>query len=468
MIIPTQIANLESKLTEILQTLDKVNFENFLSSTETKYSELLKRMSKLETEIKKINNKNLEKSNNSVDEGNLIEKIQKIVKDSLNSFVVDKDLLDSKDKQINLLMEELEEKTKEIQKLKKNKAEKDEVNRLKQALSSKEQELNACKTQLSKKDNFEQELNDMVTVLREKQNENARIHAELYNMQNELLRLRSVENELTSKSKELESCKKECDQLAITLSEKNDIIHDLLIKSKESIIPASSQTNTPDKVVNNDLESMHQTDLNETPKRVVLLGDSLLKQVIPERLLPSGYDGKIDKYEAYRIDDIANAVENEVLKDADVILLHSGTNDIKTETSETCLDKMTSTVAFLQEINPDVKIILSNIAPRGDAEVLDINRQEFNIKLLKEYSLDPDVTISDNNNLSRHGSIIEKFYGRDNVHLNREGTKILASNISKSLKAVLGIKQQFKRSNRGNNNRNNFRSRHPTQKYRSR
>ena len=136
-------------------------------------------------------------------------------------------------------------------------------------------------------------------------------------------------------------------------------------------------------------------------------------------MLPSGYDAQIDKYEAYRIDDIANAVENEVLKDADVMVLHSGTNDIKTETSETCLDKMISTVAFLQEINPDVKIVLSNIAPRGDAEVLDINRQEFNIKLLKEYSLDPNVTISDNNNLSRHGSIIEKFYGRDDVHLKK-------------------------------------------------
>ena len=112
-------------------------------------------MSKLETEIKKINNKNPETSINSVDEGNLIEKIQKIVKDKLNNFVVEKDLLDSKDKQINLLMEELEEKTiKEIQKLKKNKTEKDEVNRLKQALSSKEQELNACKTQFKQKRQF--------------------------------------------------------------------------------------------------------------------------------------------------------------------------------------------------------------------------------------------------------------------------------------------------------------------------
>ena len=85
-----------------------------------------------------------------------------------------------------------------------------------------------AKHSLSKKDNFEQELNDMVMVLRDKQNENARIHAELYNMQNELLRLGSVENELTFISKELESCKKECDQLAITLSEKNGIIHDLI------------------------------------------------------------------------------------------------------------------------------------------------------------------------------------------------------------------------------------------------
>ena len=47
------------------------------------------------------------------------------------------------------------------------------------------------------KKKFEQEVNDMVMVLRKKQNENARIHAELYNMQNELLSLRSVENELS-------------------------------------------------------------------------------------------------------------------------------------------------------------------------------------------------------------------------------------------------------------------------------
>ena len=142
---------------------------------------------------------------------------------------------------------------------------------------------------------------------------------------------------------------------------------------------------------------MYQTDLNDTPKRVVLLGDSLLKQVIPDHLLPSGYDAQINKYEAYHIDDIANAVENEVLKDADVIVIHRGTNDIKAETSETCLDKMTSTVSFLQEINPGVTIVLSNIAPRVDAEVLDINCQEFNIKLLKEDSLNPNVTSSDNN-----------------------------------------------------------------------
>ena len=43
--------------------------------------------------MNKINNKNPEKSTNSVDEGNLIEKIKNIVQDSSNNFVVGKDLL---------------------------------------------------------------------------------------------------------------------------------------------------------------------------------------------------------------------------------------------------------------------------------------------------------------------------------------------------------------------------------------
>ena len=97
-------------------------------------------------------------------------------------------------------------------------------------------------------------------------------------------------------------------------------------------------------------------------------------------------------------------------------------------------------ISHLQDVNPDIKIIMSNIAPRGDDEFVDINRQEYryNIKLLKEYNLSPNVMISENNNLSKHGRVIKRFYGYDQIHLNQDGSRVLAANISRSLKSTLG------------------------------
>ena len=96
-------------------------------------------------------------------------------------------------------------------------------------------------------------------------------------------------------------------------------------------------------------------------------------------------------------------------------------------------------VSHLQDVNPDIKIVVSNIAPRGDDESVDINRQEYNIKLLKEYNLSPNVMISENNNLSKHGTVIKRFYGHDQIHLNQNGLRVLAANISRSLKSMMGI-----------------------------
>ena len=100
---------------------------------------------------------------------------------------------------------------------------------------------------------------------------------------------------------------------------------------------------------------------------------------------------------------------------------------------------MKSVVDSLQAINPKMKLVPSCIAPRGDEESYDINRQELNLRLLKEYSLNPAVTLCDNNNLANHGRIIHKFYAVDKIHLNEEGSSVLASNISSTLKYMMGI-----------------------------
>ena len=96
-------------------------------------------------------------------------------------------------------------------------------------------------------------------------------------------------------------------------------------------------------------------------------------------------------------------------------------------------------ISHLQDVNPDIKIIVSNIAPRGDDDFVDINRQEYSIKLLKEYNLSPNVMISENNNLSKHGTVIKRFYGYHQIHLNQNDSRVLAANISGSLKSMMGI-----------------------------
>ena len=53
---------------------------------------------------------------------------------------------------------------------------------------------------------------------------------------------------------------------------------------------------------------------------------------------------------------------------------------------------------------------------------MDINRQQYNIKLLKEYILSLNVMISENNNLSKHGTVIKRFYGYDQIHFCQNGS----------------------------------------------
>ena len=93
-----------------------------------------------------------------------------------------------------------------------------------------------------------------------------------------------------------------------------------------------------------------------------------------------------------------------------------------------------------------MKILISNITPRGDDHLLDISRQEFNLKLLKEFNNSQCVYICDNSNLSSRGIVNGKFYGQDKLHLNQVGTKILAGNITSKLRVIHGIpqKQMFK------------------------
>ena len=83
------------------------------------------------------------------------------------------------------------------------------------------------------------------------------------------------------------------------------------------------------------------------------------------------------------------------------------------------MEKLKEIVSSVQARNSDMKILISNIIPRGDDHLLDISRQEFNLKVLKEFKNSQCVSICDNSNLSSRGTVNGKFYGQDKLHLNQ-------------------------------------------------
>ena len=95
-----------------------------------------------------------------------------------------------------------------------------------------------------------------------------------------------------------------------------------------------------------------------------------------------------------------------------------------------------------------MNVIISNIVSRGDNRMIDITRQEFNIKIQKEFNnCGMSVDICDNSNLASRGFINNKFFAQDKVHLNEIGTKVLAANIGSNLRNINGIPQRQKPNN---------------------
>ena len=455
-----QLSNIESRITDMLQSIDKLNLENVLKTTVENYNELIKRIGNLEAKVSKLPAQNV--ANELPTLKMLVDKLTILESNITNTpSNVSRELLDSKEKQISLLMDEITEKNKEIQKLKKANSSissnKDEMNHLRQAVAS-------CKMSLKHQENYENELNDAITLLKEKQleikslNEDLTImrnklhekeeeivllQSENVEMKNQILQMESIEKDLVIAKKELVLTKAECLRQSNVLSEKNGSIHDLLLSKYSQDRDGSSFKVDQGNINMSALKEADHTTSQNLPNSlvqdVVLTGDSLIKQVVPERLIHSSHNIRVIKHEAFHLDNIHDLVDLPNVSKVSAAVIHCGTNDIKLSTADVCFQKTKKVISHLQDVNPDIKIVVSNIAPRGDDEFVDINRQEHNIKLLKEYNLSQNVMISENNNLSKHGTVIKRFYGHDQIHLNQNGSRVLAANISISLKSMMGI-----------------------------
>ena len=124
----------------------------------------------------------------------------------------------------------------------------------------------------------------------------------------------------------------------------------------------------------------------DTRPHVTIIGTSNTNGIDP-RKLSSRYTA--NKITAYTISEAETEIQN-LTPTPDVIVLHSITNDIKTDTPVNCVNKMSNLVKKGLETNPQSKIIISLPTPRSDDSTHNNNSQIISA-MLKEQFKDHDM-----------------------------------------------------------------------------
>ena len=162
---------------------------------------------------------------------------------------------------------------------------------------------------------------------------------------------------------------------------------------------------------------------------IVLIGDSVIKHIDPKKLSQRhvhkfSYPGKTTAKIAEAVDNIA------VASDPSHVIIHTGTNNLPSESVDSCVADIKSLVLKVKSKFPNSSIGLSGMVYREDINV-DAKRIEVNerVKLIAE---DDNITYIDN-------SVIDaSALNGSRLHLNAKGSSLLAVQFIKFLRSGSG------------------------------
>eukprot|EP00794_Sanderia_malayensis_P016225 gene16225-17861_t len=183
--------------------------------------------------------------------------------------------------------------------------------------------------------------------------------------------------------------------------------------------------------------------------KYIPFGDSIVKHIQTNKILSKNPEINVNKIIAYTWSQVEETVADQNLTLPDNIVIHTGTNDLRDGISaDEIINSAKKTADIILSRNANAHLTFSAIIPRGDNELLDIERQDVNLKMLKWCHNQERIEFVDNTNLSVRGGINVKMYAQDKIHLNETGTKLPASNIGFSLKIQLQIAHLYQVPNR--------------------
>ena len=157
---------------------------------------------------------------------------------------------------------------------------------------------------------------------------------------------------------------------------------------------------------------------------IEVIGDSDLSAINPKGLSNKN-NVVVRNHPGSTTEDIKSHIIPSLKKNRDLIIIHTGTNDI-TNKVETILN-LQSIVNTIKKKSANTKICISSLFVRKDKKGIEIKVSELN-RQLKTFCEENLIHFLSNENID------ESCLGRGKLHLNRKGSKLFALNLISFMK----------------------------------
>ncbi|XP_078616266.1 uncharacterized protein LOC144884688 [Branchiostoma floridae x Branchiostoma japonicum] len=187
----------------------------------------------------------------------------------------------------------------------------------------------------------------------------------------------------------------------------------------------------------------------ETQLDILILGDSNTKALKTDVLYPSK---SVNKELAFNISQCLDYIQSSARPDPKVILFHVGTDDIRDARDATFVtENFRELIQVTHEKYPRTNLVISSVLPRDDPT---LQRFGDDVNTFLKVTADETSYIHtiDNSNFAASGSIKRPLYSSDGYHLNRNGTRVLAANIKRTINPLVGLGHYMGRRNDPINN----------------
>ena len=157
-------------------------------------------------------------------------------------------------------------------------------------------------------------------------------------------------------------------------------------------------------------QAMHQS--------VVLIGDSIIKNIVPQKLTRK----KVYKftYPGRTVEEIDQEFRNKCSNtEASHVIIHCGTNNMTTDTANECASKIEQLCSTVKMIYPNAKIGVSGLTERNDVSIHD--------KLLEVNSKIKEMCALNKYSFIHHVNIDRSCLNKSKIHLNAKGSALLAA-----------------------------------------